>query len=168
MSRHGPASSSAARRKTDARASHESADHSRRASAAAAIARATSSLAALVVLAEDVLMVVGHDDVGGAPGAHLLAADHHRDLDLPAGHLVEAGLEARPLRGTGRVVADRLVDRLGKVEDSCAHAAKPTCGATGGSLDAYAPAGVSEGSVRRSRIETMPTSLPPSTIGTCR
>jgi hypothetical protein len=42
VSRHGPASSSAARRKTDARASHESADHSRRASAAAAIARATS------------------------------------------------------------------------------------------------------------------------------
>ena len=82
VSRHGPASSSAARRKTAARASHESADHSRRASAAAAIARATSSLAAPVVLAEDVLVVVRHDDVGGAPGAHLLAADHHRDLDL--------------------------------------------------------------------------------------
>ena len=101
MSRHGPASSSAARRKTDARASHESADHSRRASAAAAIAPRDLQLAALVVLAEDVLVVVRHDDVGGAPGAHLLAADHHRDLDLPAGHLVEAGLEAGPLGEPG-------------------------------------------------------------------
>ena len=58
-------------------------------------------LAAVVVLPEDVLVVVGHDDVGGAPGAHLLAADHHRDLDLPAGHLVQAGLEAGPLGEPG-------------------------------------------------------------------
>ena len=35
-------------------------------------------------------------------------------------------------------------------------------------LPSETPAGVSEGSVRRSRIDTMPTSLPPSTMGTCR
>ena len=39
-------------------------------------------LAGLVVDAENVAMVVGADGLGGVAGAHLLAADDQRDLDL--------------------------------------------------------------------------------------
>ena len=52
--RHGPASSSAARRKTAARSSHGVRDQSSHASAAALIARSTSGAGALVDVGEDV------------------------------------------------------------------------------------------------------------------
>ena len=60
VSRHGPASSSAARRKTAARSSHGQRDQSCHAAAAASIALLDVLGARLVDVGEDVLLVVRH------------------------------------------------------------------------------------------------------------
>ena len=110
VSRHGPASSSAARRKTAARSSHGQRDQSFHALAAASIAccdvlgrrpggrrrarapcRAASTAGRVVA------------------GGDVLAADHERDLEALAAHLLEPRLQARALGAAGREVADRLV-----------------------------------------------------------
>ena len=65
VARHGPESSSAARRKTAARSSHGRRDQSSQASPAASIALLDLGRAALVDVGEDVALLVRHHDLGG-------------------------------------------------------------------------------------------------------
>src|SRR5206468_9429723 len=67
---------------------------------------------------EDVLLVVRHHCLARPAGADVLAADDARDLDPLAPHLLDARLQARPLRRPRRVRADRLVERRGRLEDA--------------------------------------------------
>ena len=104
VSRHGPESSSAARRKTAARSSHGQRDQSSQAFAAASIACCDVLGAALVDVGEHVLLVVRHHRRAQLAGRDVLAADHERDLDALAAHLLEPQLQARAL-GAARQVA---------------------------------------------------------------
>ena len=117
VSRHGPASSSAARRNTAARSSHGQRDQSSHAAAAASIASLHVLGAALVHVGEHVLLVVRHDRLLELSGRHVLAADHERDLDALVAHLLDAPLQALALGAAGRVVVDRLVAGGGRTED---------------------------------------------------
>jgi hypothetical protein len=76
------------------------------------LARAT-----LVNVGEDVALLVRHDDLGRLSGLDRLPADHERELDALGLHLVEPATELLALRRAGRVVLDRLVDRLRRAED---------------------------------------------------
>jgi hypothetical protein len=69
--------------------------------------------AGLVVGGQDVLVVVRLDHDAGVAGAHLLAADDQRDLDLGRIQLLQPGFQAGSFGGARRVVADRLVVRIG-------------------------------------------------------
>ena len=51
-------------------------------------------------------------------GAHLLAADHERKLELLRLELGEPDAQLLPLRRAGGIAPDRLVVRLGNAEDS--------------------------------------------------
>ena len=107
-------------------------DQSSQASPAASIARSTSFGAALVDVGEHVALAVGHDGLGRRAGGHVLAADHERDLDPLALHLVEPAAELLALGRSGRVVLDGLVDRLRRVGRSRgAHAVDSTIPASG-------------------------------------
>ena len=117
VSRHGPASSSAARSSTAARSSHGQRDQSAQAAAAASIASCTCSARALVHVGEHVLLVVRHDGLLELAGRDVLAADHERDLDALAAHLLDAPLQALALGAARRVVVDRLVAGRGRTED---------------------------------------------------
>src|SRR4029077_14058207 len=64
----------------------------------------------LVHLGDDVMMAVGHDDVGSGPGAHLAAGDDQRDVERPTRQVLEGPLQLGALRGAGRVAQDGLVD----------------------------------------------------------
>ena len=120
VSRHGPASSSAARRKTAARSSHGTRCQSSHASADALIAASTSVGAALVDVGEDVLLVVRHDRLAQSlPVLHVLAADDERDLDALVPHLLAAAAGGSRAPGEpGRVVADRARSRAAAAEDA--------------------------------------------------
>ena len=125
VSRHGPASSSAARRKTAARSSHGQRDQSCHA-ARGGVDRLRDVLGArLVDVGEHVLLVVRHDGRARVAGGDVLAADHERDLDPLAGHLREPRLERRALGAPGRVVADRLVARRRRRKCACVLSAAP-------------------------------------------
>jgi len=73
---------------------------------------------ALVHRGEHLRTVVRLNGLERVPGAHLLAADHERDLDLPRLHLGEADAELLALRAPGRVAADGLVEGFGNLEDA--------------------------------------------------
>src|SRR6266851_3189238 len=95
--RHGPASSSAARRKTAARSSQGVRDQSCHASADAAVVRLHG--------------------LEGVARANLLAAEHERDVELLGLHLLETQAQLLALGVSRRVAPDRLVVRLGNMED---------------------------------------------------
>ena len=118
VERHGPASSSAARRKTDARSSQGRRDQSACASRAASIACCDVLGAALGDVGEDVLLPVRHHRLGRLLRLDLLAADHHRDRDPLALHLREPDAQLLALGRARRVALDRLVDRRGRSEDA--------------------------------------------------
>ena len=127
VSRHGPASSSAALRKIAARSSKDSARQPGAAARAASIAAATSASVALPEVAEDLLVVVRLHDVDPVAAAHpLLAADRHGQLGPLAGQLLDPGLQRGALGAARRVGPDRLVDRRRNVGDGI-HAARPPC-----------------------------------------
>ena len=124
VGRHGPARSSAARRKIAARSSHGVRDQSFHASAAAATARSTSARAAVVHRCEHVRALVRLDRLERLAGANLLAADDERDVELLRLHLLEPQAKGFALGRAGCVVEDGLVVRLGGSEDRvCAHEA---------------------------------------------
>ena len=116
--RHGPASSSAARRKTAARSSHGVRDQSSQASAAAAIARSTSAAPPLWTSARTWLRLWGMTASNVSPVLDVLAADHERDLEALGGELVEAAPELVALGAAGLVAEHRLVVRFGDLEDA--------------------------------------------------
>src|SRR3954451_16827587 len=89
VERHGPESSSAARRKTAARSSHGSRCQSSQASAEAAIARSTSAAPALCTGARAPFLAVGPARLEPVAGPDPLAADHDRDLDRLLRHRCE-------------------------------------------------------------------------------
>ena len=123
MSRHGPASSSAARSNTAARSSHGQRDQSSHAFAAGVDRLLDVLRGALVDVGEHVLLVVRHDGRAQVAGRHVLAADHERNLDALVAHLLEARLQARACGAAGRVVVDRLVvGRRGTEDRVAAHA----------------------------------------------
>ena len=51
-----------------------------------------------MIVSEDVLVIVRHDRLGGATGPYFLAADHERNLNALARHLLQARLELRAFR----------------------------------------------------------------------
>ena len=65
--------------------------------------------AALVHVGEHVRLVVRHHRRLGRAGRDVLAADHERDLDPLAAHLLEPPLQARALGAARRELAHRLV-----------------------------------------------------------
>src|SRR5262249_13128936 len=65
--------------------------------------------AGLVHVREHMLLVVRHDCRLRLAGRHVLAADHRRDLDALAAHLLESNLHRPALRAAGRVLPDGLV-----------------------------------------------------------
>ena len=127
--RHGPASSSAARRKTAARSSHGVRDQSCQASAAALIARSTSAVAALVDVGEHVA------PCGAASPPRTCrrcAPPRRRSRTGSRGAPPpsrRAGAQLRPLGRARRVALDRLVDRRGRPEDPVATRLEPAPGA---------------------------------------
>ena len=69
------------------------------------------------------LVIVGHDHGAGHAGAHLLPADHKRDLDGCGRQLVQAHLQAGSLRGAGGIRQYRFVGGCRHRENSAAHVA---------------------------------------------
>ena len=117
VSRHGPASSSAARRKIAARSSKGSARHIGAASLAALTAARASSWVALRGDAEHVRVLVRLHHVDRVAAGHpLLAVDGHRQVDALGGELGQPPLEPVPVGAARLVVANRLVARLGNGE----------------------------------------------------
>ena len=119
VSRHGPASSSAARRKTAARSSHGQRDQSSQ-----AVARGVDRLlhvlgAALVDVGEHVLLRVRHHGRRGrrcgCPCRRSRAGSRSARR-----HLLEPRLQARALGAAGRVAVDRLVAGRRRAEDGVA------------------------------------------------
>ena len=109
VERHGPESSSDARRKTAARSCQGVRDHSACA-ARAASTPAARARAALGDVREDVALAVGHDGLEGLVRLDVLPADDERDLEALALHLAEPVLQLLALGRAGRVGLDRLVD----------------------------------------------------------
>jgi hypothetical protein len=72
---------------------------------------------ALVHRREDVVLVVRHHRLEGLPGANLLAADHHRRLDLFGLHLLEPVAQLLALGRPRRVRLHRLVLRSRRAEE---------------------------------------------------
>ena len=68
-----------------------------------------------VIVAEHVPMVVRHHGAGGLAGAHVLAVDHHRDVDALGRHRVEARLQLGALRRARSVAPDGFVDGRGNL-----------------------------------------------------
>ncbi len=82
-------------------------------------------LAGLVIDAQDVPVVVRTDGFGGLAGAHLLAADDERDLDLLLQHPGDCGLERGFFRRARGIGADRIVDRRRNADNSIGHDGPP-------------------------------------------
>ena len=99
VERHGPASSSAARRNTAARSSHGVRDQSCQALAAASIACSTCERVALRHPGEDVIRVVRHHLLERLGERNVLPADDERELELLPGELVQLARGALRARG---------------------------------------------------------------------
>ena len=100
VSRHGPASRSAARRKIAARSSYGSARHIGAARFAAATAAAASSSVALWVTPSTWRCRCGWTTSIAVAAAHpLTAVDGHGQLDPLGGELTQAALQAGPFAG---------------------------------------------------------------------
>jgi hypothetical protein len=72
---------------------------------------------ALVDVGEDVVLRMRHDGGLQLARGDVLAADHERDLDPFASHLLEAALQAKALGRAGREIVDGLVPRGRRPED---------------------------------------------------
>ncbi|OBQ27837.1 MAG: hypothetical protein AN485_24275, partial [Anabaena sp. MDT14b] len=83
----------------------------------------------LVVRGQHVLVIAGHTHRAGIAGVNAAPTDDDGNVDLLRGHGVEARLQSSTLRGTGGVVAYRLVNRrrhtARTVESSKGHRGSP-------------------------------------------
>ena len=118
VSRHGPASRSAARRNTAARSSKANRATSGRPPWRPSPLPPRPSLVALWVTPSTCRCRCGWTtSIAVACGHPLVAADGHRQLDPLGGQLAEPPLQAVPLGAARGVVTHRLVARLGYGED---------------------------------------------------
>ena len=124
VDRHGPAISSAARRKTATRSCHGVRDHAGCAAPGGGDRALDLSRASLLDVRQHVRAAMRHHCLERRPRLDALAADHHRDVHALGGHLREPAAQLGALGRARRVAPDRLVDRRRRTEDAgCAHAA---------------------------------------------
>ncbi len=118
VERQGPASSSAARRKTAARSAQGRVDQSACAPRAAAIAWSTCSAPPFATSASTCSLRCGITASKVAAGLDVGAADDQRDLETLELHLADPGLELGALGRARCVRPDRLVRRRRRPEDA--------------------------------------------------
>ena len=116
--RHGPASSSAARRKTAARSSQGVRDQCLPGVGCGGDRAVDLGCAALVDVGEDVAALVRHDRFEGVAGPDVLAADHEWDVEPLGRELVETAPKLVALGAAGLVAEHRLVVGLRDAEDA--------------------------------------------------
>ena len=126
--RHGPASSSAARSRHAARASHRIAAHSRRASSAARIARSTVSSSAAWNRAITCLWRCGIRTSRSLPVRTCSPPTTHGISTTSRSTCGQRRLEPRLLRAARCIAEHRLVDRFRNMDDRVVHDGRFTTG----------------------------------------